>query len=46
MGPYVRKLYLNDWILPMTLSIASPYKACVSIEDVTEGQKGCLMAEW
>ena len=39
MEQYVRKLYMHDMIMPMTLSIETPYKACVSIKDVNRGAK-------
>ena len=39
MEQYVRKIYMHDKIMPMTLSIETPYKACVSIEDVNREAK-------
>ena len=36
---YVSKLYMHDTIMPITLSIETPYKACVSIEVVNQGVK-------
>ena len=35
----MHKLYMHDRIMPMTLSIEIPYKACVSIKDVNRGAK-------
>ena len=39
MEQYVRKIYMHDRIVPMTLRIETPYKACVSIKDVNRGAK-------
>ena len=33
MEQYVHKLYIHDETMLMTLSIDTPYKACVFIED-------------
>ena len=39
MEKYVLKLYMYDQTMPMTLSIETPYKVCVSIEDIDSGAK-------
>ena len=33
MEQYVRRLYMHDTIMPMTLSMETPFNACVFIED-------------
>ena len=42
---YVHKLYMHDGTMPMTSSIETPFKACVTIEDVNRVEKRCLMAK-
>ena len=39
MEQYVRKLYMHDGKMPMTTSMDTPYKVCVSIEDIDSGAK-------
>ena len=45
MKQYVHKLYMHDVKMPITMSIETPYKVCVSIEDINSGAKRCLMAK-
>ena len=37
MEQHVHKLYIQTWIMLMTLSMETPYHACISIEGVNGG---------
>ena len=39
MEQYMHKFYMHDGIMPMALSIETPYNACMFIEDVNKEAK-------